>query len=379
MIPRLPAHPISDILIVMVSGLISPLGIAVCLLAVLPVASAQERMVIPLVPAANWHLVRTEPMGVEAVRQFGGDPTIEREYGVHTVVWRNYHLGDKSAEALLEEAADPTAAYGLMTFYRTEAMRPARGIAVAFTGPWGAAMARGRFYVRVRASSDSTISETELRALLIYIGGTGPSREDAASLPTPLPAAGLVPHSEKYLLGLEAARQILPDFRAGLIGFSHGAEAQVGTYSLGAERATVLALNYPTPVIARVRFGAMENLLGINQDKGPDTIYGRRTGSFVILVLNAPSSDAAKKLIDQFQVTSNVSWNEAAPQREKFILEVVRMILAIILLALIIAAFATTTGVLIFLARRLARRFFPQWEWADTEREQIIRLNLGQQ
>ncbi len=351
-------------------------AVAIALARVPLLASGQEHDVIPLVPAANWHLVSSEPMAVEATRRFGADPAIEREYGVKTVVLRKYHLDSKQAEVLLEEAYDPSAAYGLLTYYRTEEMKPARGMEVTVIGPSGAAMVRGRFFIRAWPVPGSDVSENQLRALLIAIGGTRPTRQDAAALPAPLPSAGLTPGSEKYLLGLEAARRALPSFRTDLIGFTQGAEAQVGTYSQGLARLTVLAISYPTPQIARIRFGAMENMLEINQERGAASIYGRRTGSTVILVLDAANSKAAQKLIDQFQVTSNVSWNEPAPQQERFIVDVIRMVLAILLLAFLIAGFAVGGGLILFLTRRLANRFFPQWEWADPERERIIRLNL---
>ena len=342
-------------------------------------ARAQEHTVIPLVPAANWHLVSTEPMEVSAVSQYGGDPAIEREYGVKTIVLRKYHLGEKRAEVLLEEATDPTAAYGLMTFYRTEAMLPAKEMQVTLLGPAGAAMVRSRFFIRAWAEPGSQISENELKALLIFIGGTRPSHEDSARLPTPLPAQGLIAGSEKYLLGVEAARRILPNFRTELIGFDQGAEVQVGTYNLRRRRVTLAAINYPTPQIARVRFGAMESVLAINQDRGHDSIYGRRKGSIVLLVLDAGETSIAQNLMDQFQITSNVSWNEAAPKQTKFIIEVVQLVLANILLSFIIAGFSVGGGVLIYLSRRAATRLFPQWTWADTESESIIRLNLPPQ
>lgn len=337
---------------------------------------AQKHTVIPLVPAANWHLVSTEPLDLDAVSQWGGDPAIEREYGVKTPVLRKYHLGEHTAEALLEEASDPTAAYGLLTFYQTDSMAPIKDMELTLIGPEGALMARGRFFLRVARPAASAVSDNEFRALLIFIGGTRPSAQDAKRLPSPLPPDGLIRSSTRYLLGLEAARRVLPNFRTDLIGFSQGAEAQVGSYRTGPSRATVLAITYPTPQIARARFGMMESLLGINQDRGRDSIYGRRGSSYVFLVLDATSPSVAEKLMEQFQVSSNLSWNEKAPNEQSFTLEVVRLVLANILLSFIIAGFAVGGGIIIFLFRRAAMRWFPQWTWADTERETIIRLNL---
>jgi len=179
------------------------------------------------------------------------------------------------------------------------------------------------------------------------------------------------------VLGLEVARRVLPGFRTELIGFPQGAEAQVAEYIVDRVRATVLAINYPTPQIARVRFGAMGSFLGINQDRGPEPIYGRRSGSFVILVLKSGSANAAKGLMDQFQITSNVSWNERYPGAKSFTLQVVELVLANLMLSFIIAGFALGGGILVFLSRRAASRLFPRWEWADPDHEIIIRLNLS--
>jgi hypothetical protein len=236
-------------------------------------------------------------------------------------------------------------------------------------------MVQGRVCIHVRAGEGSELTRNELRSLLIAIGGAHLSREEAESFPAPLPAADLIPHTEKYLLGLETARRVLPNFRTDLIGFTQGAEARVGTYSTGAGKSTVLAVNYPTPQIARIRYGAMESLLRINMGDGPGAIYGKRGGSFVFLVLNSTSGEA-EKLLKQFQVTSEVSWNERTPEPERFAMDLARMILSILLLVFVIATIAVVTGVLMVLSRRVARRFFPGSEWANPERDQTIRLNL---
>jgi hypothetical protein len=352
-------------------------ALLLALLAVPCAVRGQEHTVIPLIPAANWHLVKSEPLGVDAVRPWGGDPAIEREYGVKTIVHRTYHLGPQTAEVLIEEAADPSAAYGLLTYYQTEAMQPAKGMALTLMGPEGALTVRGRFFIRAARPPGAEISDNNFAALLIFIGGTRPSADGMARLPAALPTQGLVPRSEKYLLGLEAARRVLPEFRNDLIGFPQGAEAQVAEYMAGRVRATVLAINYPTPQIARIRFGAMESFLGINQERGGGSIYGRRSGSFVILVLRSGSATAAKQLMDEFRITSQVSWNERYPGAKSFTLQVIELVLANLLLSFMIGGFGLGGGILIFLSRRVVMKFFPRCEWADPDHETIIRLNLS--
>jgi len=361
----------------MIRRLVVQFGLLFTLLAVPCLARAQKHTVIPLIPAANWHLVSTQPKDAEEVRQWGGDPAIEREYGVKTVVHHTYHLGVQRAEVLVEEALDPSSTYGLLTYYQTQAMEPVKNMELTLMGPQGALLARGRFFIRASRPPGAAISDDNFTALLIFVGGTGRLHADMARLPAALPIRGLVPKSERYLLGLEAARRVLPDFRTELIGFAQGAEVQVGEYAAGQARATVLAITYPTPQIARARFGAMESFLGINQERGAESIYGRRSGSIVILVLRSGSATTAKRLMDQFQITASVSWNEPYPGAKSFTLQVMELVLANLLLSFFIAGFGVGGGILVFLGRRAATKWVPQWEWANPEHETIIRLNLS--
>ena len=277
--------------------------------------SAQNVSVIPLVPAANWRLVATKELGVDEIKNYGGDPAIEREYGVKSFELRTYQLDRARAEVVLEPAADVTAAYGLFTYYQNESMHPEKGIQLAMTGPEVSLMARGRSFVRFLRPKDSHLSENEFRALLIFVGGTRPASDSLANLPPPLPSSGLIPGSEKYIIGPEVARRVLPNFRTDLVGFDQGAEIQVGEYLVGNSRSTMMEVSYPTPQIARARFGAMSDLLGLNQDRGANTLYARREGSFIFLVLNANNKAAATKLLDQFKVTRAVELGRKIPWR----------------------------------------------------------------
>lgn len=346
-----------------------------CVLSSVSIGRSQDRAVIPLVTTSEWRLIQTELPSLSAVAGFAIDPAVEREYGVRKAELRHYQLGTRRAEALLEEASDPPAAYGLLTYYRTEDLTTEDGLDMGLVGPGGAIMARGRVCIRVRPSEGAPLTRAEIRSLLAAIGGARISREAEGDFPAALPAAGLIPHTEKYLLGPETARRVLPNFRTDLIGFSQGAEARVGIYATGEGNATVLAINYPTPQMARIRFGAMESLLRINLVSGPGAIHGKRGGSYVFLVVNSNGAEA-EKLLKQFQVKADVSWNEPAPERERFAMDLARMILSILLLAFLIATFAAVTGVGVALSRRFAKRFFPDSGWANPERDRLIRLNL---
>ncbi len=343
------------------------------------VAWSEQPSVIPLVPAANWRLQDSQALELGTIRKWGGDPVVEREYGVKAAELRTYRLNEKATQALLEEAPDTSAAYGLLTYYSTETMTPEKGMELTVSGPAGAFMVRGRFFVRVirPAAPGAELSDNDFRALLIFVGGTGRRSEGPGSLPIPMPAQGLVPGSEKYLLGLEAARRVLPGFRTDLIGFSQGAECQVASYLRANGRVSVIAINYPTPQIARVRFGAMERFLDLNQDRGKTSLYGRRQGSYVFLVSDAESPAAANSLMDEFKVTASISWDRPYPGDKPFALQVVELFLANVALTLILVGGAIVGGILIFLSRKIAAKWFPQSAWGHPDEGSIIRLNLS--
>jgi hypothetical protein len=191
-----------------------------------------------------------------------------------------------------------------------------------------------------------------------------------------MPAKGLVPGSEKYVLGLEADKRVLRSFRTDLIGFEQGAEVQLGQYQTGKGTPILVSISYPTPQIARVRFGALTSFLGLNRDQGENSAYGRRHGSYVFLVLNAGNAGIASALMDQFEVTENVSWDQKYTSERTFTMQLVHMILAIFLLTAILIGSCMVAGVLFFLSRRLAAKFFPDSQWGHTDEDQLIRLNL---
>jgi hypothetical protein len=336
----------------------------------------QKPLAIPLVPAADWRQVEAESLPLSAVSKYGGEPVIEQEYGVKALELRTYQLGKIRTQVVVEPAPDATAAYGLLTFYHRPSMLPEGGIELAYGDADGALMARGKNFIRFLRGQESPLSKNDYQALLIFVGGTKPSANALANLPAPLPTKNLAPESEKYLLGPEAAKRVLPSFRTDLLGFEQGAEVQLGQYQTGKGLSTLLAISYPTPQIARVRFGALTSFLGLNQDRGVDSIYGRRRGSFVFLVLGAGKAQTATLLMDQLRVAQGVSWDERYPSERSFTLQLIQMILAILILSAFLIALCILAGIIFFLSRRLAARFFPDWQWGHPDEDQLIRLNL---
>jgi len=342
----------------------------------LRLSRAQDVSVIPLVPAANWRLAASQELGVDEIQKYGGDPAVEREYGVKSLELRTYQLDRVRAEVVLEPAADVSSAYGVFTYYQNESMHLEKTIQLAMSGAQVSLMARGRSFIRFLRPKDTHLSENDFRALLIFVGGTRPASSSLANLPPPLPFSGLIPGSGKYIIGPEVARRVLPNFRTDLVGFDQGAEVQVGEYFVGSSRSTMMEVSYPTPQIARARFAAMSDSLGLNQDRGGNTLYARREGSFIFLALKASNKTAATMLLDQFKVTEQLSWDEKYPGDKTIGLQLFELIMGNVLLTLLLAGGGLAGGVLIVLSRRVTARYFPASPWGHPEADRLIRLNL---
>lgn len=374
------------------------------LIAVSPLAGTQKPGVVTLVPAAPWRMIQQEKLNPSALARWGGDPAIAQEYGVQSVEHRVYALQGSSAQVDVVVAAsrDPSEAYGLYTFCRTESMAPVPGMELAVEGPQQALIARGHYLILVPrprtapskpaqtapgrsgtqtpvvAPSESlAVSTNDFRALLILVAGIRPSANALAALPTPLPAAGLVSASEKYLLGKKAASHVLPDFPVDLLGFEQGAEVQVATYETRSHaRARVLAISYPDPQIARQRFQGMESGALLNQDRGAQSIYGQRRGSYIFLTTEAPSKAVADTFLNEFSVTHYISWNERYLGNQPVAAQMLRLIISNLLLVMLLIGFAVGGGLLIVLSKRLSRKFFPRLEWGHQDSGSFIILNL---
>ena len=337
---------------------------------------AQKPSVIPLIPAANWRLAEARKLRLNAVQQWGGDPAIEREYGVQAIEQRTYVLKDQKVEVIVEETPDASSAYGLLTFYETEESVPVGRLPLTLKDSSGISMCRGRFFIRILQADKLNVTDNELQALLFLLGGTQAASSQPPRLPMSLPEKNLIRGSEKYLLGPEAAERVLPGFRNDLLGFTQGAEVQVASYRRGGDRLTLLAISYPTPQIARIRYGAMESFLGLNQQRGADSVYAKRSGSFVLAVFGSPSADQANQLMNELRVTGQISWDQPPPRSKPFALEVLELILANLLLILILVGGSIGGGILMFIGKRVVARWFPELEWANPDSDKLIRLDL---
>jgi hypothetical protein len=372
------------------------LALGFALMALPALVGADQSNVIQLTTSSKWHLASSQRLPAEALKNWGEDPAIASEYGVSSIALRTYTLypEDESVKALVETAADASSAYGLFTLYCDASMTPWKDLPLTEVGPASIVMARGRTFIHIvrprtentsangpgagspQASAEFPFTLRQLQTLLELAGGPGPTPVQLLALPSALPQAGLVQGSEKYLLGVQSAERVLPAFKSELIGFSQGAEARLATYRSGEAKVNVLAVTYPTPQIAHQRFLMMEKLLQVNNPQATAPVYGKLTGSFVILALDANSAKSAATVLDRFKSTGYVTWNQPYPGHDTLVVQVVKLVLANIIFSFILAGFGLFGGVLFFGSKYIARKWFPKSLWGQPDEATIIRLNL---
>ena len=357
--------------------LIAGLGITAWLFAAAPASPAKNAVVELLSP--GWQAGKMERLPVDAVRRWGGDPAIEREYGVRFLEYQIFSQADEIAEVVAERATDATAAYGLFSYYRSGDMKPEAGMHYAASGPEGGVLFRGRLFIRavLPRSPAATIPPSRLRALLAALGAESPLTEDMNALPTPLPPADLVPGSEKYLVGEEGVRRILPSIPPDLFGFNLGAEVQTGDYAAGQSHSRVVVISYPTPQIAHSQYVQMQKRLDLNQLGSTMEVLGKQEGSFVVLVLYSGSPAAASRWMDLFNRRIGLSWDRPYPGDKSPLFQMLNFIVLNLIFVFYLCGWSVFGGIIFFLSKQAARKWFPQTDFGQPDDARFITLKLS--
>jgi hypothetical protein len=202
----------------------------------------------------------------------------------------------------------------------------------------------GNYVVRVEGW---TPSPTELKVLYETVPKL--DRSALPVLPGYLPADGLKPNSERYVVGPVSLEQSEPRVSAGQAAFSMEAEAVVADYP-GTGRLSIF--NYPTPEVAKQRTEEFRKIAGG---------VVKRSGPLVALVLPDPSSgvsadsSAAERLLAKVGYQATLTWNEPAPGVQ--LRDAGRMMLSIFALVGVLIALCLGAGVTLGMLRFLRRRY----------------------
>lgn len=272
--------------------------------------------------------------GAQQVEQLANDrANILREYGITSGERREYGDGpdgSDKATITLYRMVDPSAAFGAFTFFREPDMAlPAPVTAASYAaGKRGhALLVVGNLLLDV-VSRKREMSSADLNTLAQSIAAHA-DRRPYPPIVGFLPKAGLIPGSERYVLGPLALAQVFPPgapIQTDWAGFGSSAEAIVGRYRLPGKPASqsagrvrpaeglLLLILYPTQQLAAERYNALSKSFALNvdpdQQAGRPEVFGTRSSALIALLSGAGSRETAAELLNQVHYSSDVTWNE---------------------------------------------------------------------
>jgi hypothetical protein len=177
------------------------------------------------------------------------------------------------------------------------------------------------------------------------------SRSAVPTLDTYLPSKGLLPRSERYILGPQGLGAFAPNIPTSAVNFDFGTEGEIARYRTPAGPVMLAVFSFPLPSMARQQLPEFEKITGATV---------KRTGPLVAVVVGPPAAaSAAQKMLQAVNYRGVVQENERPPVKP---LEITpetagHMVLAIISLAAVVLGFCLLSGLAVGGTLRIARRF----------------------
>jgi hypothetical protein len=257
------------------------------------------------------------------------DPVLYQEFGFISAEQAEYKNSAKRFTATAWRLRDSTGAFGLFEARRPADATPAKLSALSAKTPDGAIFAYGNY---VFQGSGEVPEQKDLEMLFARL----PQLDNAPlpALASYLPQDGLIPNSQRYILGPVSLARFEPRIAPSLAAFHLGTEAQLGRYRTPKGDLTLVIFSYPTPNIARERQEEFSKLPGA---------IAKRSGPWVGVIVQPPDADAAERVLGGVQYAGNLTLNEKVPVNQGLLLY--RLFLNIFVLSGVLIALSIIVGV----------------------------------
>lgn len=175
-----------------------------------------------------------------------------------------------------------------------------------------------------------------------------------------LPDKGLVPNSERYIVGPVGLEKFAPAISPSTAAFHFGAEAQFGIFHVPSGDMKLAIFSYPTPQIARERIVDFQRISGA---------VAKRAGPMVAVVLSPPNADDAERLLAQIRYAPTITLDEHVPGARD---NIGNLVINIFKLTGLLLVFCLVAGLSFGGFRTLVRRMGP-----GGDAEAMITLHLS--
>ena len=233
------------------------------------------------------------------------DQPLYDEYGLEASEQAIYVVSDKQAPDKKQFTAtawrthDSTGAMALFQARRPSGATAATFTALAVTTSDGVIFEYGNYVIQFTGGQPDN---ADMPAFYNQL----PKFENSPlpALSKELPPDGLVPNSERYLLGPVSLQRFLPEIPPSVAAFRLGAEAQLGKYQTDKGLMTLTVFYYPTPSMARQQAVEFQKIAGAAV---------KRTGPMVVVVPSPADPNAAERLLGKINYEAQVTLNENTP------------------------------------------------------------------
>jgi len=269
------------------------------------------------------------------------------EFGLEATEQAQYKSGTQHFTATAWRFHDSTGALAFFEAHRPPGATPAPLSKLSVTTSDGLIFAYGNYVFQFTGAVPPQADFQPVYAQLPKL-----EQSPLPALMSHLPASGLIPNSERYVLGPVCLDRFEPRIAPSIAAFHVGAEGQMAKYNSPKGQLSLAIFEYPTPTMARERLVEFQRIPGA---------MAKRAGPLVAVTIDPPDLDAAERLLAQVRYETNLTWSEKVPTNE--VKGFARTLLNIFILAGIILGMCLVAGVAIggfrILARKLGRPVEP--------------------
>ena len=278
------------------------------------------------------------------------DAKVWQEFGFQDGETTSFLDGGKKMSITAWRFADATGAMAAYDTVRPETAKPSALSKRSVDYAKGAVIAVGNYVFRFDGMKPNA-------AELNYLVGAVPryGASPLPALPQYLPQDGRIANSERYILGPESLQQFTPSIPPSTVGFHFGAEGELVRFG----KTTLVVFSYPSMEMARDRLPDFQKLSGA---------VVKRSGPLLAVALNAPSSDAAERLLSRVKYQAEVTITEKVPTKKD---NPGNFFVNVAILVSVLVAFCVASGLVVGGLKYLFRS-----KGADGDGEPMISLHL---
>jgi hypothetical protein len=285
------------------------------------------------------------------------DQTLDEEYGLEATEQAAFSTPEKHFVATAWRFRDSTGGMAFFQQHRPSGAAPAKLTQLSVATSDGVILAYGNYVFQFTGAVPPAAELSQLYTQL--------PRLEQSPLPALigfLPSEGLIPNSERYVLGPVSLKLFEPRIAPSVAAFHLGSEGQLGKYQTPKGPMTLAIFNYPTPNIARERSEEFQKIQGA---------VAKRTGPLVAVIIEPPDADAAEKVLSLVRYEANLIWNEKVPGNPGK--QISSLFLNVVLLAGIVGLLGLAAGAGLGAFRVGLRKL----GWKSADADAMTTLHLG--